>query len=354
MKEFLSGSGEAQGAYSWQHLTFVTTLMVIMVLAAIFLGKRYKKQEYKAKNRVMIWAAILIDGFELAKIIIGCSLEGSIEPLRRMLPLFLCSIQLIAIPLAAFSKGKLKNASLDFVLIFGILGAVMGTYGAAQNYSAYPVLSWPNIVSGITHSISGFASLYILFSGMASMKKGNILICLGILTSFCVLAYVANVTLDYNYMFLMRGDGTPYDIFFNLVNGHPVFYPLIVVGLFFVYILAFYAIYGLIAGKKQRTAKAEDAPTCTPVAAVAVADAEEDAATKDEGKEDAFLSTLSEQEKEQFLQLLSQDLDVQLPEYEIGGENKLFFRQIFVKLGSLRDKIPNGLMEKIYQFTIQQ
>ena len=349
MKEFLSGSGEAQGAYSWQHLTFVTTLMVIMVLAAIFLGKRYKSQEYKAKNRVMIWAAILIDGFELAKIIIGCSLEGSIEPLRRMLPLFLCSIQLIAIPRAAFSKGKLKNASLDFVLIFGILGAVMGTYGAAQNYSAYPVLSWPNIVSGITHSISGFASLYILFSGMASMKKGNILICLGILTSFCVLAYVANVTLDYNYMFLMRGDGTPYDIFFNLVNGHPVFYPLIVVGLFFVYILAFYAIYGLIAGKKQ----AKTVPTCAPVAAVAVADAE-DNATKDEGKEDAFLSTLSEQEKEQFLQLLSKDLDVQLPEYEIGGENKLFFRQIFVKLGSLRDEIPDGLMEKIYQFTIRQ
>ena len=357
MKDFLSGAGQAQGAYSWQHLTFVTSLMVIMVLAAIFFGKQYKNQDYKAKNRVMIWAAILIDGFELAKIIIGCSLVGSIEPLRRMLPLFLCSIQLIAIPLAAFSKGKLKNAALDFVLIFGILGAVMGTYGAAQNYAAYPVLSWPNIVSGITHSISGFASLYIIFSGMASMKKGNVLICLGILSTFCILAYVANVTLDYNYMFLMGGDGTPYDIFFNLVNGHPVFYPLIVVGLFFVYILSFYAIYGSIAAKKHKTVEAEEAPTqepaYAPVAAVAAADAEP-VATVTECKEDAFLSTLSTQEKVQFSQLLAKDLDVQLPEYEIGGDNTLFFRQIFVKLGSLRDEIPDGLMEKIYQFTVQQ
>jgi flagellar motor component MotA len=65
----------------------------------------------------------------------------------------------------------LKEASLDFVLTFGILGAVFGTVGATQNYSAYPVLSMPNVFSAITHCISGFASLYIIISGMESMKK---------------------------------------------------------------------------------------------------------------------------------------------------------------------------------------
>ena len=251
MKDFLSGAGEAQGAYSWQHLVFVTSLMVIMVIAALFLGKRFKKLDHKEKNKVMIWTAILIDSFEIAKIIISCSLDGSLEPIKRMLPLFLCSIQLIAIPLAAFSKGKIKDASLDFVFIFGVLGAVMGTYGAAQNYSAYPVLSWPNIVSGITHTLSGFASLYIVFSGMASMKKKNIPICLGILTSFCVLAYVANIVFDYNYMFLMSSDGTPYDIVYNMVGGNPVLYPLLVVLLFFIYIIGFYYVYFAITKKKN-------------------------------------------------------------------------------------------------------
>ncbi len=251
MKDFLSGAGEAQGAYSWQHLVFVTSLMVIMVIAALFLGKRFKKLEHKEKNKVMIWTAILIDSFEIAKIIISCSLDGSFEPIKRMLPLFLCSIQLIAIPIAAFSKGKLKDASLDFVFIFGVLGAIMGTYGAAQNYSAYPVLSWPNIVSGITHALSGFASLYIVFSGMASMKKKNIPICLGILTSFCVLAYVANIIFDYNYMFLISSDGTPYDIVYNMVGGNPVLYPLLVVLLFFIYIIGFYYVYFAITKKKN-------------------------------------------------------------------------------------------------------
>jgi len=170
-----------------------------------------------------------------------------------ILPLFLCSIQLITIPLAAFAKGRVKEAALDFVVIFGILGAVLGTYGAGQNYASYPVLSFDNIVSGITHAISGFASLYIIISGMASMKKKNIYITLIILLSFCVAAYVTNILIDYNYMFLMRGDGTPYDIFYNMVNGNKVAYPLIVVSLFLLYIVAFYSVYFLV--RKLRKVK---------------------------------------------------------------------------------------------------
>ena len=257
MQAFFDGAGEPQGAYSWQHLTFVTCLMLVMVFLALFLGKQRRGRDQAAKNRILIWAALLIDGLELAKVIIGCVLEGSLAPIAHMLPLFLCSIQLVAIPVAAFSHGRFKEAALDFVFIFGILGAVMGTFGAAQNYDAYPVLSWPNIVSGATHTISGFSSLYILFSGMTSMKKKNIPICFGILTSYCVMAYVANLLLDYNYMFLMSSDGTPYEIFYRLVNGHPVFYPLLVVLLFYLYIGVFYAIYSAAA---KRSAKRRTAP----------------------------------------------------------------------------------------------
>jgi hypothetical protein len=121
--------------------------------------------------------------------------------------------------------------------------AILGTYAAGNNYAAYPVLSLDNVVSGITHCISGFASLYILISGMASMKKENIFITFSILLGFCVAAYIANILIDYNYMFLMRGDGTPYDILFNLVGGHKVLYPVSVVVLFLLYITGFYGVY---------------------------------------------------------------------------------------------------------------
>ena len=252
MLAFLKSEGTPQGAYSWQHLTFVGALMVVMVLSAVLLGKYFKKKGYEAKNKVLIWTAFLIDGIEIFKMVLYCILYSSFEPIKQLLPLFLCSIQLIAIPVAAFSKGKLKNAALDFVCIFGIIGALAGTFGAAQIYDAHPVISFHNIHSGLTHGLAGFASLYIFFSGMASMRKENISVCLCILTSFCIVAYIACITLDYNYMFLLRGDGTPYDIFYNLVGGHPFFYPVLVVALFYVYAFVFYGIYFAIKNASRK------------------------------------------------------------------------------------------------------
>ena len=255
LREFFGYGGyerTPEGYMSWQHLVSVSALMAIMIGLAVWLGLRNKNREEKVKNKVLIWAAILIDSFEILKFIIVCTRENSAEPMLRMLPLFLCSIQLITIPLAAFSKGRVKEAALDFVFIFGILGALTGTYGAGQNYNAYPVLSFDNVVSGITHAISGFASLYIAISRMTSMKPKNMWITFTILLGFCVAAYIANVTIPYNYMFLMAGDGTPYDIFYNMVGGNKVLYPMIVVLLFVLYVSIFYVIYFLVRKSKAK------------------------------------------------------------------------------------------------------
>lgn len=255
MREFFGIGGYTrtpEGAYSWQHLTFVFVLMALMIFLAVFLGLRYKNKDEKTKNKVLIAAAILIDTIEIFKLIIFCIRGEGIAELRTNLPLFLCSIQLIALPLAAFTKGRVKEAALDFVFVFGILGGMMGIIGAAQNFNAYPVIGIDNIASGLTHSIAGFASLYIGFSGSASMKKKNIPFTYGILIFFMALAFVANILLDYNYMFLRRADGTPYQLFYDLVGGHPVIYPLIVVVLFLAYIAVFYLIFGLIKGRKGK------------------------------------------------------------------------------------------------------
>ena len=259
MKEFFGFGGysrPAEGFLSWQHLLFVGLLLAAMVVLAILFGKKYQASSPKQKNRVLIASALLIDGFEILKIVVLCLRSQSTDPILHNLPLFLCSIQLIAIPMAAFTKGRIKEAATGFVCIFGILGAVCGTIGAGQNYNAYPVLSMDNVVSGITHCISGFASLYILISKMTSMKKSNILFTFGILLVFCVAAYVANIIVDYNYMFLMAGDGTPYDILFNLVGGHPVIYPVLVVALFVAYILLYYRLFFMFTKKSKQKALA--------------------------------------------------------------------------------------------------
>lgn len=257
MGEFFGFNGytrEPEGYFSWQHLVFVSSLMVIMVALAVFFGLRNRHKSDNVKNKVLIVCAIAINVVEVSKIILICIRSKDALAWLYMLPLFLCSIQLITIPLAAFARGRVKDAALDFVFIFGILGAVMGTYAAGQNYAAYPVLSLDNVASGITHTISGFASLYICISNMFSMKKENIIITFAILLSFCVAAYIVNVIIDYNYMFLMRGDGTPYDLVFNLVGGNPVLYPILVALLFVLYVTVFYLIFNFIKNReKQKT-----------------------------------------------------------------------------------------------------
>lgn len=259
MKEFFGFGGyerPAEGFLSWQHLVFVSSFLAVIIVLAIYFGRKFRDKSYEEKNKVLIWTAIILDSIEIIRIIISCIRSGEPDRVLYELPLFLCSIQLIAIPVAAFSKGRLKEASLDFVFIFGMLGAVLGTYGAGQNYAAYPVLSFDNVFSALTHTIAGFATIYIGISGMKSMKPRNIPITYAILLAFCVLAAIGNTIVPYNYMFLVSGDGTPYDVLYNLVGGNPVLYPMMVILLFLIYIAAFYGVYMLIAKRlgKNKTA----------------------------------------------------------------------------------------------------
>ena len=50
MKEFFGIDGyqrEPEGYMSWQHLTFVSSLIIVMILLAVFLGLRNKNKEFK-------------------------------------------------------------------------------------------------------------------------------------------------------------------------------------------------------------------------------------------------------------------------------------------------------------------
>ncbi|MBQ8352707.1 MAG: hypothetical protein IJY34_02820, partial [Clostridia bacterium] len=85
----------------------------------------------------------------------------------------------------------------------------------------------------------------------------------------------------------------------------------------------------------------------------AVAEESAEAVTAEEAVPfDPFLEGLSKEERKQFGELtLSLQKIEGMPRFEAGGDNKVFFRRIFVNLGSVRGLIPDELMEKIYQFT---
>lgn len=72
---------------------------------------------------------------------------------------------------------------------------------------------------------------------------------------------------------------------------------------------------------------------------------------------DAFIATLSEKERTQFTDLFIlkyQGEFKNVPDYEIGGDNSDFFRKIFLFLGQHRDRIPDGLLAKMYKYRISR
>ena len=264
LEDFFGFNGyqrEAEGFLSWQHLTFVSFLLVCTVTLAMLLARRHAGSDDRTHSRTLLIAAIVMDGVEIIKVALQCTLGGDPFAWLNSLPLYLCSIQFFTLPLCALAKGRLRASALDFVAMFGMLGAVLGTYCAGNNYACYPVLSFDNVVSGVTHSAAGFASLYIMLTGMARMHKRNMGIACGLILLFSALSYAVNLPLGTNYMFLMRGDGTPYDLLFNLVPGSPVLYPLGVVGLLLVYIFAAYQLHALVCRLREKRTVAKAAAT---------------------------------------------------------------------------------------------
>ncbi len=71
---------------------------------------------------------------------------------------------------------------------------------------------------------------------------------------------------------------------------------------------------------------------------------------------DAFLITLNEQEKNEFIDLYvlrCRCLMPEIPGYVVGGDNKDFFNKVFIYLGQYRDKIPGDLLVKMYNFSMK-
>ena len=71
---------------------------------------------------------------------------------------------------------------------------------------------------------------------------------------------------------------------------------------------------------------------------------------------DPFIALLTNEERNQFTELFIlkyKGAMPEIPDYVVGGDNKQFFRKLFIYLGQYRDSIPDGLLAKIYKFAVR-
>lgn len=248
--------------FSWQHLLYVGIHLLIAFSLAVILGLRDRNKPDDQRRKVIRIGAVAMIVLEAVKIIVTevrcCVLDGDAGHIRSMLPLWLCSTQLIMIPLAAFNKGRIGKAAADFVAIFDLVGCIGGTVLASNYFGRMPVLRFEIVDSVATHSMSGFCALYLLITGGAELKWKNtpavaLYLALFMLLSLAANAWNAGTPYQANYMFLQNDGGTPFSLCTAASGGSQTLYTFFTMLLHFLCIAAYMGVVILIRklrGKK--------------------------------------------------------------------------------------------------------
>ena len=244
---------------SWQQLTYVTAMVVAALIIGIVLGRRSRKKPFEKRITSLKVMSVVMVACELLKIAVICLRVHDISQARSLYPLFLCSIMLFALSIAAFAKGRLQKAALDFSIKFGFLCMVAGTYPAANMFPSQ-LLKFELNVSTVTHCLSGMGAAYIASAGLVSMEKRNRGISYAILVGFEILALAAdlwqrNSAYQSNYMFFMQSDGTPFIMYENFCGGTGPLYTILAFLTYPAYLLLFDTVYSLIKKRPGRRKK---------------------------------------------------------------------------------------------------
>ncbi|MBO2515667.1 MAG: hypothetical protein CW338_00120 [Clostridiales bacterium] len=241
--------------FSWQHLLYVGVHLLIAFSLAVILGIRDRKKAEEDRRKVVKAAAVAMIVLEAVKIILMeircCVLDGDAGHIRSMLPLWLCSTQLIMIPVAAFNRGRIGKAAADFVAVFGLVGCVGGTVLASNYFGQMPVLRFEIVDSVATHSISGFCALYLLITGGSELKLKNtplVALYLAVFMGLSLLANAWNADSGYqaNYMFLQNDGGTPFFLCTMAAGGSQTLYTVFAILLHYLCLAAYMGVVMLI------------------------------------------------------------------------------------------------------------
>ena len=253
------------GLFSLPHLLSVTIILLGLIGLALFLGHKYKNNE-KAINIILKVSAFIMIGLYIAEVVDGflglyytlgltpATEEGKYMYTKQIIvgmPFFLCDIAIYAIPIIAFTKGKIRAILSDFLGIWGIPMGVIGTYLAGNVFGLAPAFSFDGLLCIFIHVVPAAVTVFLYYTRIATIDRKNMYSAL--ILFFCFSAfvliynYIFNAKYDANFMFFFRGDGTPFDLFRPYVPL-PV-YQLIVFTLYMSYMALFYVVFMAIKKK---------------------------------------------------------------------------------------------------------
>jgi len=259
----LNGADSADCYFKPEHIIVSTIITLLFVGLAIYFGLKYKDKNLSTKLKPIKISAIIHLSFQVLYIIITLirtnkGADYAHDVFRDILPLFMCDIQLFAIPLAGWGKGKVQKVAFDLCVILGILTALMGAWLNAGTFGNNQIWCFFSIHNYVNHCIPGFVSLYLIFVKLYNMRFKDIWMTIAVLCFFAALALIVDYSFDYNYMFFKSSSGTPFSLFENIAKGNMFVYDLLVLLSMIAFIALYYGGFELVLFlKNKRKAKNE-------------------------------------------------------------------------------------------------
>lgn len=180
-------------------------LLLLLALALFFLLRWTKRASAQTRRKLLVTAGILVPILELSHSI-WMYFTGTTS-LIKLLPLHLCGLQSLFIPLSIFTP---FTCFKDFVYATSLLGGIFGTVFPAGIADYYPMFSFQTIQTFLLHGLLIYVPLALIVSGEHRPNPHHFprVLCIFLFVVF-VVGYI-DFHFGENYMFLYEApSGTP-------------------------------------------------------------------------------------------------------------------------------------------------
>lgn len=221
--KFFAGRGEypAAGLFSTGHIIMLVFCAIILIFMVYKTAKTSSKNPQKTIQIVAVTVLVL----EVIKMIWGMN-TGRYANLYDYLPLWFCSLFIPFSLLAGFTKGKIQHAAYAFMYYGGLVGGIAYLLFPTTSIGRYPIFHFITFHSMFYHTLMVYMSFYVIRNKLIEPKLKDATAYLLLTTATCVLAYVVNVKLGTNYMFLSGPSNNAVLKFFYKNTGK--WYPVVI------------------------------------------------------------------------------------------------------------------------------
>lgn len=220
---FFAGRGEypAAGLFSSGHLLLFGICMVALVVLICITWNKKFENPYKLIRIVSVIVTIL----EIIKAIWGVSV-GRYDAWYDYLPIWFCSLFIPFSLLAGFGKGKIREVSLAFMYYGGLIGGFTYLIFPTTSIGRYPFIHFITFHSMFYHTLMIYMSIFVIRNGLIKPSMKDMKGYVTVVIVACIIAYIVNINLGTNYMFLSNPSNNALLKFALSVTG-PL-YPVVV------------------------------------------------------------------------------------------------------------------------------